>query len=1181
MNGALSISGIASTVLNYTPPLALTHIAAAAKTALTPYALPLLTTASLTAIQLSGFFALSPLTQQDMEAIHREKGWLPQRHLIVAAIVCAYASLHFSFASPGLFSLPASALPYLRILYAYSILILTKIVMAPPAHAIHFHREIPYKVFTSLLTFTMTIREANMGLPHLKVIAAICSLPLITNILHRAFPSSTFLFKKQIQWYDNDSICCGLPLALGAATGSFSYLMLAMVHVYAMTRLQASSLHLPGFRLQRQEAVDGGWKIEPLPETDLTQLDTNKSLKWLLKQSPTNAVVMPGFRITNVKNIWNIHITSITDLCRPEAFNAFRSVLSGFPHQEISIKSDLVLCPPRGDSDVWTVTMFNDKVDPIRIATLKTLLQVIPNITVVCHQEDFSKYTPAQINELKDIIAISPNIQISIDTFLLYKESLDSKVVIAQWTGNISDLNSDDKARVPKIITAILEKFPAFRLVFNGLTVNPTFAPISTSLTAWTAEIANLDPVNRKMIDALEMVMGLPDTLILKMNNLTIATKQSTKNWSITIGDFNSREVLCSLQYLIKLRKPRSLVIEGQQIPAAKFLALPEAISLPEEWIPLALKGRLSSLSIGSGIYILDPHTSPRQAILDPFAENDLLDEIESIISAYCGVSIAEIKGTSTPKSAEDWVTLLKAFFATNRATARSRAISRTTTQLNQQLRMGGVEETVRFYIYTKDDQTVFKMIGNQGIENACINFYDWVWPFSKIVSSFEIGNFPPVPTSFIKELTTTDPRHFDEIAPMFQNSLSTAQLVPIPTAEGLSTSLKVAHQGYFVQQVPYETGLAQLANPQMKLELAPGFTVSWKQEAGYIPNKGWAYNVSMEGRSLWELGSVLNNVFNDFPLISTVNIDDFSSPAPEWYLTALQLAFLAEDTRKIKPGIAPPSLPNGWHIIPAMQSLWFRSTEIPTIQNLKAFLETHPEVAYVYVESNRFHISASILRQWPLDWDLDLNELTKTGTITKLYSRHSHFLLTCQMQPLKTVIDKQDWTLNIRNRPYNNITLYLMIKEIQAKFPLVSKVCIEDAVFGNQVVDIFRFTTPQEQATLTISPLLLLESAALRKYFQNLEPSTSSQPEALPHIDQGTLDILTQYAINPYTYEITVENVETLTQLSLKFEISSLHKRCFDFDPEGGWIIHSPTSTGTAQLSATMDSEDSEDSED
>jgi hypothetical protein len=744
----------ASVAINYTPPPALTNMAIAARTALTPYAVPLLATATIAAVQLSAFFALTSLSERDVVAIRQERGWLSQRHLIMAAIICAYASLHFSFTHPGLFSFPVYTLPYLRLLYSYSLLILTKTLIAPPASAVHFHRDMPLKLLTSAL-FTFTIHKVGFGSPYLKVATAFCALPIIVEIDHWINPASKNACTFKMDLHNNSVSHCMFPLALGVATRSLPHLVMAMVYVYGITRLQASPILMPGLCLHRPETDNDGWKIKLLPEMDEKELGANETLKWLLNLSQKNVVAMPGYHLYKTGTSdedWSITVTSISKLCHPYMFSGLHSVMRELSIAHVSVSPDLKLCRSTTDSNSWTLEIREgsnwENLDII--STLQSLIRVIPQLILSCKTIDSTDILNAAVK--------IPGVKVAIGSDIQFYKSDDSRFIVAithiddvaHWYEMLDNLpllpyiipNSDalitpkyhfiktDNVKNKWVIKCQPKVFHRDMQVILDIVYKILTGPEKARVTFLRGLQLSKDKLDTWTIKVMDNVDVLNPTVSIILN--TVWKKKLSKltidmpAMSITIPatgglitnrcDIDHTDMIRTLKCLMNISNIASFTFTDLTIPLGRIQKLPDTKLLPKEWGPLLIKGEMSFLPIGNGIYVFDQPGQPRVAIFDPSSKQDLSREtINQILMAYCHSSIADITaGADIPPTDADWIPLLNNYFATHPSTDRSKAICESTCQLQQELRMHKLDQSVTFYFYSNyTGDTILRIVGS------------------------------------------------------------------------------------------------------------------------------------------------------------------------------------------------------------------------------------------------------------------------------------------------------------------------------------------------------------------------------------------------------------------------------------------------------------------------------------
>jgi hypothetical protein len=751
------VSGAASSVPTYSAATTLTKIGLVAKTTLVFSGAVLL----LTAID-----ALAVIIPISMSYILRFEDPpnpkfhnTPSKCLFLASAISCYASLHLLKAYPS--SLLYS---YSRLLFTYNLLLMSKCLLDSLPAIISFNRDMPHKFLFSVAMLTITHLKPGIGLAKPLAIT-ICALPVITEVCHRIAKRrqwnrlTNVLTPIQMRFRDSGILNCGLPLALGVTTGSFTYLMMAIVHVYGMTKLQERPIQMSGYKLNTPKTKNGNWEMEiptnsPLLTSTTVQPPPTDTVKTPLVPTPTPTVdtpqmlpnipmgakvtIAPGYQLSKINLSFqprnsNDYVTGWAaalpdNMDQTALLETLKDLQKRFPEiycvvwrgleitdHHIKILQEANLADPQTvDGVKWLISQHDtekiaythlnmEKIDMTNPAALSILLQLvnIPNLTITMDNHDL--YCGVNISISKTGVDI-------LDTFLS---------------------NMYDRFSLPD--------YPYLRL-----SIRSTSHPWEVTRSIFNALSDYINEVNIS-IDTVE-----GNIYTTHLNALRL--RKQNGQWGIGEITYLNEKIdalkLSILKFALSLRPEIATVnILGKMASAASLRLLPGT-----EWLSIA--GNVATKALGNGIFILDCPPLTRKALFDPSIStlNVSPEILEQMISAYCAVPIADIKGTSTPKDAKDWIPLLNNFFATQHSTAVCRASSQLIYNLQEKLIAHGWDTTIRFSIQTDGGQRVLRITGMDA-EEARQQLFNEIKAFQDVVSLIDIDG-RQIPAAMMKQCT-------------------------------------------------------------------------------------------------------------------------------------------------------------------------------------------------------------------------------------------------------------------------------------------------------------------------------------------------------------------------------------------------------------------------------------------
>jgi hypothetical protein len=199
--------------------------------------------------------------------------------ILIALAVYTCAAFRFSYS----FALYAPAvIPYFRICYVYSFLMITKRLICSVAEASDFRQTVPLSLCSSLLMFKAIHLAADAGKNLFPSLAILSALPLITNILHRILKGNRFIAKCDLQMRRMAPIVYALPIALAMSKGSFAALAAAVAYVF----LFKSANEIARGVWIYQNRLTNCWYVKCRQEADLHSPRTRDALKLALEAIP-------------------------------------------------------------------------------------------------------------------------------------------------------------------------------------------------------------------------------------------------------------------------------------------------------------------------------------------------------------------------------------------------------------------------------------------------------------------------------------------------------------------------------------------------------------------------------------------------------------------------------------------------------------------------------------------------------------------------------------------------------------------------------------------------------------------------------------------------------------------------------------------------------------------------------
>jgi hypothetical protein len=1160
--GTSSAPGILFSITSHAPSSSLAKIATIAKSLSIPG--QILAALALYPILVPPIFTIeisllsSLVSEQSMidSDFHSEQGWFTMRTLFKITTVASMIGLTLTSTLP--FFNPWNT-AYLQLLFAYPLLISVKPFLDPIPHAMNFHRDIPLKMLFSFSLLTMAQLKVGMGLSKpLVVAAAICTLPVIAEFFHRKYglSSSLIISKIQMRLRNSSIINCGLPLAVGAATGSISYFTLSIIYAFCMSRLQDKPLNFNGFKLLRKTTEENRqqWEIEVRPNTNLQDQRTQQVLKWLVSLSAN----LSGLKLhppNATRQQWHVEITGDIKKNLSQIHQNI-TFLRALPNVSVTIEGLSLQVPPTIDGP-WNIELTEDGA--FNNQAIKKIVNKLPdNCSFTAPNFNLeSRNIPRVVNELlpilphsyKPLFRLGPgfyltstgaasfySIKVTDEVDLDHPDTLKSIQALIKMTALINniDITQGRTSDITLILRSLFKERVQveigdahFKKYYNDRGYNICF----NSLDPF--------PISQNTTNVIKSIFDNAPGLINSVKCASCSLYLKRNHWVILDSLHGSSRTteINALRFLSSLRP--NVTMEGiEKSSFEKIRQLPDAGLIPEKWQPFALQGNVLSYSVGNGLYILDRPPQNRIAVFDQAAIDRSIpsEELEQMLSAYCGVPIGDIKGTENPKTPEEWIPILNRFFTTHPSKNTNRAIATFYISLKEKLHSLGLAN-VHFNVYSNGTEITFKISGLDS-EEIREQLFEVIHAFHKVVTHFEIAGHPPIPTVIMKHCTRewglTNLILVGPPPPI-------APIAGIPLPNGWQLSAKVA------EAWPKNWNLERLSSLSQELEVQPGIRLTWISKESVLDDSCFTLRVPTIPSSPLELAQPVQAACTSFPFVKTIQLGDFSIPVASWQFFSEMTASLTTNQQ---------ASPLDYQI---------RSTELilsadarPSMASLKECLQNHAAIESVSIQGMR-PIWASVIRQWPAEWECDLAGLLTT--LSKQFPRCFEILWgEHQAIDPNTMIDEQSWILNVTSPPGHNLPVLFLLNEILEKFPLISTVRI-----SGQELDISWFTadllestkrleiTNKEEKPLLVHPSLLLESGTLRDFCRSFFNPPYKMEHALIY---EALPTLNAYGINHASLILTSENVDHFRNLATYLQIPSLLEKCDAFDIEGAWKL-------------------------
>jgi hypothetical protein len=685
-----------------------------------------------------------------------------------------------------------------------------------------------------------------------------------------------------------------------------------------------------------------------------------------------------------------------------------------------------------------------------------------------------------------------------------------------RWNGSVG-------ASLPLAAAVILSTVPITTDLFHRAcqSVTPTLAVPAFSLKM---RLSDNPIINCSMPLAAGIATGSFIPLMLSIAYVFNKTQQTTDSvvlpgihlnklkdsWELKItaeAQLNKPATLNALKsFLARTPEVSRLKVYDTAIPLARIHQLPDARLLPKDWIAPAIQGDVHSLPIGNGIYILERAPQARIAVLDSSTPNNNLSPaiLEQIISGYCNVPAAEIKGSSHPRSAKDWIPLLNAFFSRkdpntkllmNNSACSSRKICDLTSKLQDILNSNTALHAVRFYVYqNENNENVFRISGlSDGIrylnQENHKTLFRAIHSFHNIVSHFQIDSNPPIPVANIQSDPSTglnkllyDQKLTRRIG-THDVPLSLINSLPPTTSLSLFTIGIDLGNGY---RITYQdprivldgTGadsLEKLRSLQALVRKHPYVTVKLA-EGKFISSKAfldlfeeWLLDIRINTSSagdptvFWKQDSTgliedsswicefismppLSYLVDVPRIIPTYHIAGLSSSRSAWKHYAAHP--LPESSALAQPSspMLEPTAATLSQTPPVLPQGWYHVASQLIIDPLaldqKDFIDRLKEVLNAIPSITSIQITGMrpIAAAVIRNWPADWN-----FDLPRLLQPPVGYPIAYGAQLLwegqGDTIDENGWTIELTDREFNNAATYLILRDILRKFPLISKI--------------------------------------------------------------------------------------------------------------------------------------------